>query len=80
MPEHDETIIAKLFPWEVSLIREALDSHIYWQLSDEIYRDSGHVEDPGSDDPEKAEEIADAQKLLARLDTFTATAAGADDA
>lgn len=38
---------------ELYLIVEALDSHVYWQLSDPLYRNSGFVMDPGTDDPEK---------------------------
>jgi hypothetical protein len=52
---------------EVGLLREALDSHIYWQLSDEHYRDSGFVSDPGSDEPDKAAEIAAANALDRKL-------------
>jgi hypothetical protein len=36
---------------------DAIDSHIYWQLSDERYRANGAVLEPGSDDPEVAAEI-----------------------
>jgi hypothetical protein len=32
-------------------IAEAIDSHIYWQLSDSHYRANGAVLEPGSDDP-----------------------------
>ena len=35
---------------ERDMLIEAIDSHLYWQLSDEHYRNSGMVEDPGSDD------------------------------
>jgi hypothetical protein len=52
---------------EVALLREALDSHIYWQLSDEHYRDSGFVSDPGSDEADKAAEITAANALDRKL-------------
>ena len=52
---------------EVGLLREALDSHVYWQLSDEVYRDSGFVSDPGSDEPDKADEIKAANALDRKL-------------
>lgn len=52
---------------EVGLLREALDSHAYWQLSDTVYRDSGHVHDPGSDDPEKVEAIRAVNDLDSKL-------------
>lgn len=56
---------------ERDLIVSALDSHIYWHLSDPHYRNNGAVEDPGSDDPENADEIAACRELsdkLAELD------------
>ena len=58
----------------LDLLIEALDSHIYWQLSDERYRNSGYVYDPGSDDNESAAEIKAANKLLARLEQRRARA------
>lgn len=48
-------------------LRAALDSHIYWQLSDERYRNDGYVHEPGSDDPEQAAEIEACNELAARL-------------
>ena len=48
---------------EPELLQEALDSHAYWQLSDEHYRHSGFVYDPGSDDPDAAAEIRAWQAL-----------------
>ncbi len=34
---------------EAALLAEALDSHEYWQLSDPLWRSSGHVILPGED-------------------------------
>jgi hypothetical protein len=48
---------------ELALLSDALDSHIYWQLSDPEYRDSGYVNGLGSADPEKREMMKDAKKL-----------------
>ena len=48
-------------------LAEAIDSHIYWQLSDELYRHDGYVLEPGSDDPEVAAEIAYLTKFMDRL-------------
>jgi hypothetical protein len=48
-------------------LAEAIDSHIYWQLSDEYYRHDGYVWEPGSNDPEVAAEIAYLAKLMDRL-------------
>ena len=53
---------------EISLITEALDSHCYWQLSDQRYRNSGYVCDPGSDDPEARRDLRAAAKLEAKLE------------
>lgn len=52
---------------ELNLLVEALESHAYWQVSDETYRNSGYVRPPGSDDPEKAEEIKQAEALGDKL-------------
>jgi len=51
----------------LELIREALDSHIYWQLSDEHYRSDGYVQSPGSDNPDNVEIIGEAEALLRLL-------------
>jgi hypothetical protein len=53
---------------EARLLVAALDSHEYWQLSDEGYRDSGYVNGPGSDDPETAAEISAARELHAKIE------------
>jgi hypothetical protein len=52
---------------ELGLILDALDSHSYWQLSDQQYRNSGYVMDEGSDDPENAEAIKDVATLEKKL-------------
>jgi len=52
---------------QVHLLREALDSHLYWQVSDEQFRDSGYVFAPVSDDPEKRAEALEVDRLLAVL-------------
>lgn len=52
---------------EIDLICEALDSHMYWQLSESQYRSSGFVLEPGSDDQEAQREIAACEELLAKL-------------
>jgi hypothetical protein len=53
MPDHP----ISLSPKQVSMLREAIDSHIYWQLSEPVYRRNGDVADPGSDEPDAATEI-----------------------
>ena len=50
---------------DLDRILAALDSHVYWQLSDQHYRNDASVLDPGSDDPEQAVEIA----LVGRLES-----------
>lgn len=53
---------------QAQLLVDALDSHEYWQLSEESYRNSGHVLGPGSDDPDRAAAIRDTRKLLAKIE------------
>ena len=48
---------------ELRLLDSALDSHVYWQLSDPAYRNDGDVRNPGSDDPETVKEISKARRL-----------------
>lgn len=60
------------------LLVEALDSHIYWQLSEPQYRNSGEVYDKGgpegntkgSDDPQVQGEIEVARALTDRLEAM----------
>jgi hypothetical protein len=52
---------------EAQLCAEALDSHVYWQLSDEQYRDDAAVLPPGADDEDQRAEIEQAAALGARL-------------
>lgn len=61
---------------EVTLLREALDSHAYWQLSDPSYRSSGYVRDPGSDDPEKRDELKAVSTLDSKLAALQPVTAG----
>ena len=63
-------IVLQLTPDELALVCEALDSHIYSQLSDPEYRNDGYVRSPGSADAEKACEIGDAEALLSRLEPY----------
>lgn len=60
-------MLVELSEGELELVVEALDSHVYWQLSDEHYRDSGYVDDPGSDDVDTQTQIVRARKLEDRL-------------
>jgi len=62
------TITLDIEPYEAALLKEALDSHIYWQLSDQKYRNNGFVYDPGSDDEDSAAEIVAAEQLVSRLE------------
>ena len=52
---------------DLELIVEALDSHVYWQLSDQHYRSNAAVIEPGSDNPEQAAEIEASVELSERL-------------
>ena len=54
---------------ELDRILAALDSHVYWQLSDQQYRNDASVLSAGSDDPEQAAEITACRELAGRLDS-----------
>ena len=57
---------------EIDLLREALDSHKYWQLSDRSYRSDGCVLEPGSEDHEAVEAIAACDALAGKLELLCA--------
>jgi hypothetical protein len=63
-------VTARLTRDQLALLVEALDSHIYWQLSDEHYRNSGFVYGKGSDDPRSRREIRTSERLLSRLEAL----------
>ena len=52
---------------QLELLCQALDSHAYWQLSDEHYRNNSEVRGKGSDDPDMAAEIRACRRLEKRL-------------
>lgn len=52
---------------DLDLLVEALDSHVYWQLSDQHYRSNADVLEPGSDDPKQAAEIEACLELSDKL-------------
>jgi hypothetical protein len=52
---------------EARLLIEALDSHVYWQLSDEQYRRDGYIHGKGSDDPEARQEMKRSNKLSEKI-------------
>jgi hypothetical protein len=53
---------------DLQRIIAALDSHVYWQLSDRHYRHNGDVCEPGSDDPKQIAEIEACRALADKLD------------
>ena len=57
----------ELSPEDLDRIIEALDSHVYWQLSDHHYRRNADVLEPGADDPEQAAEIDACRELAEKL-------------
>lgn len=63
MPHLDVRLTAD----ELALVCNALDSHVYWQLSEPEFRSSGLVSGPGSDEPDDADQITAANTLLGRL-------------
>lgn len=62
---------------ELELLREALDSHAYWQLSAEEFRSDGFVIDPGTMDEDDAAELADVKALDDKLAELQKQAAAA---
>lgn len=65
--EATKQVFVTLDESEALLLIEALESHSYWQLSDEQYRRDGYITGPGSDDPERAIAIRVAEALGARI-------------
>ena len=59
----------ELSPEDLNRIIEALDSHVYWQLSEPHYRSNADVLEPGSDDSEVAAEIEACRELADRMST-----------
>jgi hypothetical protein len=51
---------------DLDRILAALDSHVYWQLSDQHYRNDASVLNPGSDDPEQQGHGSQLAKMLRR--------------
>lgn len=66
--------VTSLTPKELFLLTEALDSHVYWQLSDEKYRRSGEVVGPGSDTLIGRRKIGEASMLASKLQIVRAKA------
>lgn len=72
------TSTIKLTERELHLLREALDSHMYWQVSEDNERDDGYVHYPkkGSEEYEAGNEeererwndLAEIEELIDRLD------------
>lgn len=56
-----------LTPEEHALVLEALDSHSYWQLSEEHYVDSGFVYAPGNDEADAQEALKSVDRLSIKL-------------
>jgi len=66
-PEPLRVFTIQITETELQTLKEALDSHEYWQLSDPTDRHSGHVtlED---DDPRLSDEMAECRALLRKLE------------
>lgn len=73
-----DTIQIEVSPEELRLLLQALDSHRYWQLSDEQYRSNGEVLEPGSDERETVEQIAACEALAEKLQAQTCPAHALD--
>jgi hypothetical protein len=64
-------VIIDLNEQEIAMLREALDSHLYWQLADSDYRRDGYVFAPVADDTidglQKRAEALRVDALMAKL-------------
>lgn len=65
-PEHEKGATVALTARELNLIESALDSHVYWQLSDEDNRNDGYVVNEDEED-EYLEERVEVRALSAKL-------------
>lgn len=61
-------VTIKLDRADLARLLEGLDSYVYWQLSDEHYRNNGFVNSPWSDDPEARAEIERVNSLHENLE------------
>lgn len=61
------TVTVELTVSELNLLVLGLDAHAY-EASDEQYRSSGFVDEPGSDDPDTAASIAETNALHDKLE------------
>lgn len=64
---------------EREIILDALESHAYWQISEEHYRNDGFVYAPGADDPETAELLQAIDRLSVKLGGEPITGGPYDD-
>lgn len=53
---------------EMRLVLDSLDSHEYWQLSEQRYRSNGFVDGEGSADPETRAQIRRVRALYTRIE------------
>lgn len=71
-----DALAVKLTKEELLEVTAALDSHMYWELSEQEYRNNGFVNDPGSDDDEDAQRIEVCRRLQNLLSNLAATLEG----
>lgn len=67
LAQSGERLTVDLNRTDVQLLLEALDSHEYWQLSDQHYRRDGFVMEPGADAPALRRQIKKVETLSAKL-------------
>jgi len=53
---------------EISMLRDAIESHVYWQLCAAEYRRDGHPQEPYSDEQEVRDDIGRFLVLDQKLD------------
>lgn len=52
---------------QMELLLASLESHAYWQVSEEKYRNNGYVYAPGADDPDVADDLQEIDQLSVLL-------------
>lgn len=65
-----QTITLTVTREDAGRIAEALDSHVYWQLSDEHRRDSGYVLEPYTEEEQACMELENRVREALRQETM----------
>lgn len=66
-PKSPAATTVELTDPQMELLLAALESHAYWQVSEEKYRNNGYVYAPGADDPDTADDLQEIDRLAILL-------------